>query len=319
MRILAFSDVRKWRGYERLVDRCRPDVVALAGDLTSDGVAAFWDEALEFLPQFRQEREDLRQRCKRDERRGRGCSICGGPVFPYEGCGLRLHTDFAFFDHLRQLSNHCRKTEAFAQVQRKIHTDRFYRFLEYAGKRACVLVIKGDHDDDFPGVYDRGLINKILGCQEISGRTYEAGGQVFLGVSYQDTAYRRTSRGLLARFQHRGGVVICHARQRNVRLVADLKPRLIIRGHFGVGKYLVERVPAVFTAGAHAIIEIRGTGLPRIQQRLPRTEEVQIFDPTTGRYTTRRASVSIGSEERKRLRESERERYTWLQPYNRGD
>ncbi len=69
MRILAFSDVRKWHGYERLVDRCRPEVVALAGDLISDGGAAFWLEALELLPQFQQDREDLRERCKRDTRR----------------------------------------------------------------------------------------------------------------------------------------------------------------------------------------------------------------------------------------------------------
>ncbi|MGA2790203.1 MAG: hypothetical protein ABSF00_05495 [Candidatus Bathyarchaeia archaeon] len=44
MKILAFSDVVKWEGYEERVDRIRPDVVALVGDLTSDGGAAFWYE-----------------------------------------------------------------------------------------------------------------------------------------------------------------------------------------------------------------------------------------------------------------------------------
>ena len=46
MRILTFSDVREWQGYEKLVDKVEPDVVVLAGDLTSDGFAAFWSEGL---------------------------------------------------------------------------------------------------------------------------------------------------------------------------------------------------------------------------------------------------------------------------------
>ena len=57
MRILAISDVHTWDGYERLVDEHKPDVVALAGDLTSDGGAAFWNDALEEIPAFRRARD----------------------------------------------------------------------------------------------------------------------------------------------------------------------------------------------------------------------------------------------------------------------
>jgi len=186
-------------------------------------------------------------------------------VLPYERCELKLHADVAFFDHVRQLQHHYQKTEAFASVHRKIHTDRSYRFLKYAGRRACVLLIKGDHDNDFPGDYDPRHINGIPGCHEISGQTFEAKGVFFLGVSYQETAYRCVARALLARFPQRGGIVISHARQRNVRLLAELRPRLIIRGHYGFGKFLLDGIPAVFTAGGPPIINASNARLPHIR------------------------------------------------------
>jgi hypothetical protein len=33
MKILAFSDVYRWEGYEDLVDKHKPEIVVLAGDL----------------------------------------------------------------------------------------------------------------------------------------------------------------------------------------------------------------------------------------------------------------------------------------------
>jgi len=129
-----------------------------------------------------------------------------------------------------------------------------------------VLVIKGDHDSDFSGDYEPERINRLAGCREISGTTFEIRGLTFLGVSYQETAYRTSPRVILSRFPQRGGVVISHARQRNVRFLTQLAPKLIIRGHFGVGKYLIDGVPAVFTSGAYAIVDVPRTGLPRIRQ-----------------------------------------------------
>jgi len=179
--------------------------------------------------------------------------------------------EFLFFDHVRQLEEHYRKTKAFATVQRETHVEKFYAFLKYAGRRAIVLVIKGDHDDDFPGAYDVCRIDRTPGCHEISGGTHRARGELFLGVSYEYTAYRTVSLSLLERFPQKGGIVIAHARQRNVRLLADLAPKLIIRGHFGVGQHRVGGVPAVFTSGGHAIIDIAKAGGPRIRQPSPVT------------------------------------------------
>jgi hypothetical protein len=277
VRILAFSDVYRWRGYERLVDKYEPHVVTLAGDLTSDGVAAFWREGLEYVAEFIRNRRSLLKgfRVKTtmvEEGRlsvlpgpRKKCPICTNLRPPYEECNEPRHLDFAVLDHLRQLENHYHKSAKFRAVHARIHTTKFYRFLQYAGKRTSVLVVKGDHDDDFPGDYDPLRINHIPGCHEISGQTFEVKGTLVLGVSYQQTAYRRVSDSLLAKFPQRGGVVICHARQGNVRLVADLRPKLIIRGHHGSGRFLLDGIPAVFTNGAPAIITFFKSEFPHIR------------------------------------------------------
>lgn len=280
VRILALSDVYTWEGCDRLFDRLKPDIVALAGDLTSDGGAAFWHDALELIPKFRNERYALYERAKRIKRRRcKKCPICANPRSPYKVWGFERHMEFLFFDHVRQLEAHYRKTKAFAAVQREIHVEKFYAFLKYAGRRAVVLVVKGDHDDDFPGAYDLYRINRIPGCHEISGGTYRARGEVFLGVSYQYTAYRTVSLSLIEQFPQKGGIVIAHARQRNVTLLADLAPKLIIRGHFGFGQHRVGRVPAVFTSGGHATIDMAKAGAPRIRQPSPVTRIHQNPEP----------------------------------------
>jgi hypothetical protein len=302
MRILAFSDVYKWTGYERLVDQYKPHVVALAGDLTSNGSAYFWNAALEAVPRYKKQIEALeRQRTQcllRDNRAGLE-SIIPGKV----GQARQLHpgpeTRIASA-RLREVHDLCRKDPAYQAARKKIHVDRFYRFLKYAGKRAFVVVIKGDHDDDFPGDYDLDRINSIPGCREISGQTLEAKGAFFLGVSYQETAYRRIARALLARFPQRGGIAISHARQRNVRLLAELRPRLIIRGHYGCGKFLLEGIPAVFTDGGPAIVNLSDAALPHIR----------LLSDKKGRETIALTPETLASIEDLWLKD-----YPWLAPY----
>src|SRR5207245_6605774 len=105
-------------GCDRLCDQCKPDVVVLAGDLTSDGVAAFWDDALELIPRFRSERHALYERVRRIRlRRCKECPICANPGSPYKAWEVERHMDFLFFDHVRQLQAHYRETKAFATVQ----------------------------------------------------------------------------------------------------------------------------------------------------------------------------------------------------------
>lgn len=270
VRILALSDVYKWDDCCRLVDERTPDIVVLAGDLTSDGAAAFWHDALELIPKFRVERRALYERVKRIKRRGcKKCPICSNPRSPYKVWAFDRHMEFLFFDHVRQLEEHYTKTKTFAAAHKEIHVDKFYAFLKYAGKQAIVLVVKGDHDDDFPGTYDVNRINRIPGCHEISGSAYSAHDELFLGVSYQCIGYRTISKSLLDQFPQRRGIVVAHARERNVGLLADLAPKLIIRGHFGFGEHRVGRYPAVFTSGGYAIIDITKAGAFRIRQPSP--------------------------------------------------
>ena len=172
-----------------------------------------------------------------------------------------------FIDHLRKLEEHYQKTQAFLQSRKRIHVDRFYAFLRYAGKASKVLVTKGDHDDDFAEDYDCARINSIRGCREISGKTYAVDRWVFLGLGFEQAGFRRSLRTLSANFKDRVGIVIAHAPHGNVRLIAEMNPKVLVRGHFGGGQYLVDGIPTVFTAGVnHTLIETGGAGLPRIRQ-----------------------------------------------------
>ena len=41
MKLVVFSDIYNWLGYKKLVDRIKPDLIVLAGDLVSCGTATF--------------------------------------------------------------------------------------------------------------------------------------------------------------------------------------------------------------------------------------------------------------------------------------
>jgi len=253
MRILAISDVHSWDGYERLVDLHGPDVVALAGDLTSDGGAAFWRTAFEALPAFRRDKQAALDRL--------GISVST------EEDGLELISGGSLRDVMSvegELERRYRDTAAFTRARHKLHTKPFYDFLAYAGRRAHVLVVKGNHDYDFPRDYSRARINRTRGCREISGETVTVDGTTFLGLGYAEAGYRIPLRRLLAQHTGRVDVVIAHPPHQNVRLVAALKPRLLIRGHFATGRYLVDGVPSVFTDGQHAVIDLLRRGVPRV-------------------------------------------------------
>ncbi len=283
MRILAFSDVYRWNGYKRLVERYKPQIVALAGDLTSDGGAHFWRAALEYVPEYKKKIEALhmeRIRCLWREnqpalaqRRKRHVHV---PLRP--GPATR-----EVMDRLRELRDRAHKEPAYLAARQRMHVKRFYDFLRYAGRASTVLVVKGDHDDDFPGDYDPSRIDGIPGCHEISGKTYVFGKLVFLGLGFQQAGYRRPLRRFIGDFRGRVGIVIAHVPEKNLRLVTELRPNLLIRGHFGYGRHVIDGVAAAFTSKAHAIIEIGSTGSPRIQGceiSLAPTQEVRSHSPT---------------------------------------
>jgi 3',5'-cyclic AMP phosphodiesterase CpdA len=273
MKILALSDISAWDRYSRLVETVRPRVTVLAGDLTSDGGAEFWRTALEVIPGFRADRRALRKRL----------GVTTGPRGDYEIVPRETYEEYR--DAIRALERQHRTTAPFLAARKRLHVDKFYAFLRHAGKRSTVLVVKGDHDDDFPADYDGMKIDAIPGCMEISGKTATVDGLTFLGLGYEQAGFRRPLRQFIRDFRGSVDVVIAHPPHENVPIVAELKPRLLIRGHFGTGRYSIGGIPSVFTASGHATITLGRTGAPRIRS------------------------------EGKRWEGFFRERWAWLQPY----
>jgi len=264
MKILAFSDVTSWKGYEKLVDEIHPDVVTLAGDLTSDGFASFWNDAVEPIPEFQMEKERLLGRFNAVEK--------AKNFYHYTKKKGDKNFNEKWFDELtnalHSLRHNFMDTKEFLENRKKMHVDKFYKFLRYAGKKSEVLVIKGDHDNDFEGDYDSEKINKISGCKEISGKSMQIKEFSFLGLGFNETHYLKILKPEIETFKRKIDIVITHCEQNRVSLLSKFKPKLIIRGHFGSGKYLVNGIPSVFTAPAsmYTVIEISKKDVPKILQ-----------------------------------------------------
>jgi predicted phosphodiesterase len=287
MRILAISDVVRWDGYDKIVARHAPNVVVLCGDLTSDGAAAFWETAYDSIPAFVQQKDRLRKRFG---------------VLKGENGIQTISKGLEKFDEFRRrvdkLERKYSKTPAFTRARNMLHTEPFYRLLKFAGKRSTVLVVKGNHDSDFPRDYSVKRINGIRGCREISGKVHEAAGCTFLGLGFAETHYLKKLRELHSRCE-RVDVIITHAEQRRVPLLAQFTPRVIIRGHFGSGCWLVSGIPAVFTSGImYTVIDLPRSGRPRMVQYSARF--------------TRSGQISKVREIKSGSQKSELQLYPWL-------
>jgi hypothetical protein len=227
----------KWEGYKGLVDKIKPDVIALAGDLTSDGCADFWSGAVQQIPEFQKEKKQLMKKFGFNERSSK----------------------------LSSLETKYQETREFRKIRKKIHVDKFYNFLMYAGKKSKVLIVKGNHDEDFEGDYVSEKINRISGCKEISGKIIDIKGFHFLGLGFNETHYLRVLKPIIEKFKGNVDVVIAHCEQNRTPLLSLLKPKIIIRGHSGIGKYLVSDTPSAFTGGVICtIIKLEKT--PKILQ-----------------------------------------------------
>ena len=288
MRILAFSDVQRWVGYEELVHRIRPDVVALVGDLTSDGFAAFWRKAVEQIPEFQTEKKLLMNKLK-VTRRGDGV---------YTGQNISR-----FLNELESLIVKYRKTEDFRKIRRKSHVDKFYDFLEFAGKNSHVLVVKGDHDEDFEGDYLPERIDDITGCKEISGKIAGIEAICFLGLGFNETHHLTVLKSFIEEFGSEADVIITHCEQNKMQFMISDKFKLVIRGHFGYGKYLVNGIKSVFTNGVYyTLIEIKDSSGVEIKQYVI-DRDGKINELFNGSCKPWFSEVS------------EYERYKWLKPY----
>jgi len=285
MRILFVSDVSSWDGFKAVVDKVEPDVALFGGDLTSDGLAEFWHDALYAIPGFRFEllqflekhRGTILRRTYPEDRaifdtikrhvlNGRLEDVPVEASYFYADSAMlaidmlfhrrsKYHRMFhAFMDSLTE--TYCR-TPQFRTNRLHMHVDRFYEALEYVA-RVCgkVLVVSGDHEEDFEGDYNTERINHIRNCREISGQIENYEGLVFLGLGFHETHDLRRLRTFVETMRGHVDVVLAHAEESRLPLLAQIKPKIIFRGHFGSGKSKIGSVPIVAAAfPSHAMVE----------------------------------------------------------------
>lgn len=210
-----------------------------------------------------------------------------------------------FRDEISDLQEEIGRMRSFAKARWRAHVAGFYKFLKCAGVRVPTLVVRGDHDDDYANDYQTERINRIPGCSEVGGRCLDVKGFRFLGLNFCHTHYRRRLRGYLAEYTKSVDVVITHCEQSTMPLVGSLRPKLIIRGHFGSGKYLVNGIPCAFTADVHhTVIDLSSNSLPVIRQY------VSVHGSRRRFKEQRRGSCKPW-----RTTKSEFDRYQWLLPY----
>jgi hypothetical protein len=139
--------------------------------------------------------------------------------------------------------------------------------------------------------------------REISGKCVVVDDLSFLGLGYDETHYISTLNSFVEKFKGKVDVVVTHCEQNKLPIISLLKPRLIIRGHFGSGKYMVNGIPSVFTMGVkYTIVELKNRELPKITQYITDLDNnIKILEKGSCRPWFSKVS--------------EYEIYPWLKPY----
>lgn len=235
MRILAYSDVRNWEGFEEVITEAKPNILAFAGDLVSDGYADFWDPSvLKKIPGFTNELN----------------SLFAEYVKIPDSEKMRLLDGYEA--RLKGLEWRYRNRPEFQRIRRDSHVERFYQVLEFASNVVdMVLVVRGDHDDGFPGEYDVERIDATKNCHEISGHVIEYKGLKLLGLGYHETRSVMTVRKFAD--SEPSELVITHAQEKRIPELARLRTKVILRGHFRSEK--TYRTPLLISANPPVLVE----------------------------------------------------------------
>ncbi|MFC1803302.1 hypothetical protein ACFL0D_04970 [Thermoproteota archaeon] len=71
-----------------------------------------------------------------------------------------------------------------------------------------------------------------------------------LGLGYDETHYLRKLRPLLSEYKGIPDIILTHAEDKRLSLISDFKPKIVFRGHWGIGRYIVNNTefisPSVF-------------------------------------------------------------------------
>jgi len=273
VKILFIADVNSWKDYITFLNHARPDIVMMGGDLVSDGGARFWNrmESLIFdIPELRKELLDFlhshksylefkksdeyekaveyiesgyKERICLDESAFVSPMFLVGSLIPH---GSKLHSDF--IDLFSKLEQRARESPEFRDYVNDNHISKFYDALDQSSEICkAVFVVMGDHDYyDFPGAYSLTRINSYKNVHEISGKNVVHENLRILGLGFMETHYLQKLRDLSDLHQDKVDIILTHAEQkRMLELAAWIRPKIVLRGHFGFGLVRIKNVLVV--------------------------------------------------------------------------
>ena len=193
----------------------------------------------------------------------------------------------------------------------KEHASAFYDFLELVGGQFPIFIIRGDHDTTERG-YAVEKINKISGCTEISGKVVEINGLRILGLGFDETYKLRKLRPLIEDYKGTVDIVVTHCKTGRLPLISSIEPKLIIRGHWGRGRFLVNGIPTLMNNSASmGFIELKDKVISKIIQY-----DIYKFWKTRKKKISNECSCnSFGLYAFEHPGVSEFDVYKWLKPY----
>jgi hypothetical protein len=276
---MAISDIRDWSCFKRVVDDVKPDMVMMCGDLISDGGSVCWNLARKFVLESESLRKELVEFLEknkatltranamlyeatklqinkieplRDEDWLYSDGYTGYVKTPVKLIfeliesaktsrrDLSLYLDFMRL--LGMLEMKATKAPEFLTYANDLYFSKFYEAIKYCSdKRITVFIVKGNHDDDFKGAYDIGLINSINPTAEITGKFLSYSNVNILGLGFWDTNALNISK-IKANLSDKIDIIIAHAEQSKLKNILDLNPKVVFRGHFVTGVYKISNV-----------------------------------------------------------------------------
>jgi Icc-related predicted phosphoesterase len=278
VKILFISDVYSWEKSFEVLEKESPDVVLLGGDLVSDGATEFKSLVPFNYQEYRVKvAAYLRKHQNEIEKTKWGIVLNriitriqkGEPFYDdvyyhfkddaTNSLNVLLNRIFHDLDKHESLMKNTAElkkwrnklqdfldglTKSFRSSDHfnkgfQMHVELFYEFLETAGRKTNqVYTVMGNHDKQFEE-YNASRINSIPGCNEISGTLVDVNNYKLLGLGYDETHYLRKLKPLLNEYSGSPDLILTHAEDKRLSLISDFKPKIVLRGHWGSGRYFV--------------------------------------------------------------------------------
>lgn len=262
-----------------ITDHLRPDIVMMGGDLISDGGTDYqsirWRK-ISTIPKLRRELlfflnthkdtlklrkpreyEEALKSIKKNDREALSLVryLMG---FAHYGPGRRPDLEKSFCNQVYPLS------QAYND-----HIQEFYQALKHSSENyKAVFVVMGNHDKGLQEAYLT-QINSHKNIHEISGKKVVYNNLRILGLGYMETHYLQKLRRLSELYRDKIDIILTHSEQRRMlEIAAWIRPKIIIRGHFGGGITKIKNSLVVGIGGFpnhYALIQLRDGSIENIE------------------------------------------------------